>query len=142
MAVYTEVRFDEADALMQSLGLGPLTDLQGIRSGIENTNYFATTVRGQWVLTLFERLSRVQLPYYLRLMDHLAAHGIPVPAPQANSAGALVHSAAGKPAAVVSRLPGSHRWRPGAARLGTSCAQGQQHRKNGPPGCRLPSRRL
>ena len=52
MAVYTEVRFDEANALFQRLGLGALTDLQGIRSGIENTNYYATTARGQWVLTL------------------------------------------------------------------------------------------
>ncbi|MDP3225085.1 MAG: homoserine kinase, partial [Rubrivivax sp.] len=52
MAVYTEVGFDEADTLLQRLGLGALTDLQGIRSGIENTNYYASTVRGQWVLTL------------------------------------------------------------------------------------------
>ena len=56
MAVYTEVGFDEADALFQRLGLGALTELHGIRSGIENTNYYASTARGQWVLTLFERL--------------------------------------------------------------------------------------
>ena len=85
MAVYTEVRFDEADALCQRLGLGALTDLLGIRSGIENTNYYATTARGQWVLTLFERLAAEQLPYYLRLMEHLATQGIPVPAPQADA---------------------------------------------------------
>ncbi len=119
MAVYTEVGFAEADALLRSLGLGELTDLQGIRSGIENTNYFATTVRGQWVLTLFERLPREQLPYYLKLMQHLAAHGIPVPAPQPAASGELVHTAAGKPAAVVTRLPGSHRLAPDAPH----CAQ-------------------
>jgi homoserine kinase type II len=119
MAVYTEVGFDEADALLQRLGLGALTDLQGIRSGIENTNYYATTVRGQWVLTLFERLPREQLPYYLRLMQHLARHGIPVPAPQADADGELVHTLAGKPAAVVTRLPGSHRLAPDA----DHCAQ-------------------
>jgi homoserine kinase type II len=119
MAVYTEVGFAEADALVQGLGLGELTDLQGIRSGIENTNYFATTVKGQWVLTLFERLPREQLPYYLQLMQHLAAHGIPVPAPQPGADGALVHTAAGKPAAVVTRLPGSHRLAPDAPH----CAQ-------------------
>ncbi|MBC7938403.1 MAG: homoserine kinase, partial [Chitinophagaceae bacterium] len=72
MAVYTEVGFDEADTLLRRLGLGELTDLLGIRSGIENTNYYATTVKGQWVLTLFERLSPAQLPYYLLLMQHLA----------------------------------------------------------------------
>jgi homoserine kinase type II len=114
MAVYTEVAFDAADALLQRLGLGALTDLQGIRSGIENTNYYATTARGQWVLTLFERLPREQLPYYLRLMQHLAVAGIPVPAPQPDAAGELVHTLAGKPAAVVTRLPGSHRLAPGA----------------------------
>ncbi len=119
MAVYTEVRFDVADALFQRLGLGALTDLQGIRSGIENTNYYAATARGQWVLTLFERLSAQQLPYYLRLMEHLALLGIPVPAPQPDAQGGLVHTLAGKPAAVVTRLPGSHRLAPDAAH----CAQ-------------------
>ncbi len=119
MAVYTEVGFDEAAALMRSLGLGELTDLQGIRSGIENTNYYAGTERGQWVLTLFERLPREQLPYYLRLMQHLAAHGVPVPAPQPSADGSLVHTVAGKPASVVTRLPGSHRLAPDAAH----CAQ-------------------
>jgi len=119
VAVYTEVGFDEADKLCQRLGLGPLTDLQGIRSGIENTNYYASTTKGQWVLTLFERLPPEQLPYYLRLMQHLATEGIPVPAPQPDASGSLVHQVAGKPAAVVTRLPGSHRLLPGA----DHCAQ-------------------
>ena len=119
MAVYTEVGFDEAAALLGRLGLGRLTDLHGIRSGIENTNYYATTTEGQWVLTLFERLGRDQLPYYLRLMQHLAQRGIPVPAPQADAQGEILHIAAGKPAAVVTRLPGSHRLAPDAEH----CAQ-------------------
>jgi homoserine kinase type II len=119
VAVYTEVGFQEADNLCQRLGLGALTDLQGIRSGIENTNYYATTVRGQWVLTLFERLPAADLPYYLRLMQHLAARGIPVPAPQPGADGSVVHLVAGKPAAVVTRLPGSHRLLPAAEH----CAQ-------------------
>jgi homoserine kinase type II len=114
VAVYTEVGFDTADALFRRLGLGPLTDLHGIRSGIENTNYYASTAQGQWVLTLFERLSAEQLPYYLRLMQHLAVHGIPVPAPQPATGGSLVHTLCGKPAAVVTRLPGSHRNQPSA----------------------------
>ena len=119
MAVYTEVPFAEADALCQRLGLGALTELQGIRSGIENTNYYATTVRGHWVLTLFERLSAEQLPYYLRLMQHLAGPGIPVPAPQPDAQGQLVYAVAGKPASVVTRLPGSHRLLP----LAEHCSQ-------------------
>lgn len=112
MAVYTEVGAAEADALCRHLGLGPMTDLQGIRSGIENTNYYLNTAKGQWVLTLFERLSAAELPYYLRLMQHLAERGVPVPTPQVDAGGALLHTVAGKPAAVVTRLPGSHRLRP------------------------------
>jgi homoserine kinase type II len=119
MAVYTEVGLAQASALFEALGLGPVTDLLGIRSGIENTNYYATTQRGQWVLTLFERLTVEQLPYYLQLMQHLAARGIAVPAPQAAANGQLLHQLAGKPAAVVTRLPGSHRVLPDAAQ----CAQ-------------------
>ena len=119
MAVYTQVGFDEAGALFERLGLGRLTNLQGIRSGIENTNYYASTPRGQWVLTLFERLPREQMPYYLELMQHLARKGIPVPAPQAEADGNLLHSLAGKPTAVVTRLPGSHRLLPEV----THCAQ-------------------
>ncbi len=119
MAVYTEVGLPEADALFQRLGLGALTELRGIRSGIENTNYYANTARGQWVLTLFERLTPQQLPYYLRLMQHLAARGIPVPAPQADAAGEVLHTLAGKPSAVVTRLPGGHRLAPDAPH----CAQ-------------------
>ncbi|MDP3085496.1 MAG: homoserine kinase [Rubrivivax sp.] len=118
MAVYTEVGFDAADALFKQLGLGTLTELRGIRSGIENTNYYASTARGQWVLTLFERLDAEQLPYYLRLMQHLAEHGIPVPAPQAGADGGLLHHLAGKPAAVVTRLPGGHRLAPDAPHCG------------------------
>jgi homoserine kinase type II len=115
LAVYTPVGFDEAARLFARLRLGTLTDLSGIRSGIENTNYYAATERGQWVLTLFERLAEHELPYYLELMQHLALAGIPVPAPQAGEAGGLVHRVAGKPAAVVTRLPGGHRLAPGVA---------------------------
>jgi len=114
MAVYTEVSFDEAKALVSRLGLGELSDLQGIRSGIENTNYFADSDRGRFVLTVFERLSFEQLPFYLELMRHLALRSIPVPMPRADAHGNIVHTVCGKPAAVVDRLPGRHRLAPDA----------------------------
>lgn len=131
MAVFTEVGFDEADALVQRLGLGPLAALKGIEGGIENTNYFASTASGEFVLTLFERLGAEQLPYYLCLMKHLAARGIPVPEPVADPAVAppdghalsipanapceLLHKVAGKPAALVQRLQGKSELAPTAA---------------------------
>ena len=110
MAVYTEVPPDEAAALLRELNLGELVALRGIQGGIENTNYFATAqhegVETEYVLTVFERLGADQLPYYLRLMKHLATHGIPVPEPSANAMGALLHTVQGKPAAVVNKLHG------------------------------------
>jgi homoserine kinase type II len=83
MAVFTEVAFEEANAFVQALDLGPLQSIRGCAGGIENTNYFVDTERGAYVLTLFERLSFEQLPFYLHLMKHLAERGIPVPDPQA-----------------------------------------------------------
>lgn len=112
MAVFTEVSFDDAAALIGRLGIGELTALKGIAAGIENTNYFADTAQGRYVLTVFERLSFEQLPFYLHLMKHLATHGVPVPEPQADAGGEILHTLGGKPAAVVNRLSGSHQLAP------------------------------
>jgi homoserine kinase type II len=123
MAVFTEVPQAEAGALAHKLGLGELRELRGIQGGIENTNYFLTTERGEYVLTLFERLTFEQLPFYLHLMKHLARRGIPVPEPQAlpasatadNADGQLLHTVCGKPAAVVDKLRGKSDLSPDAA---------------------------
>jgi homoserine kinase type II len=115
MAVYTEVRFEEAAALVDRLAIGTLTRLEPTRGGIENTNYFIDTTSGAWVLTLFERLARDELPFYLHLMKHLAGRAIPVPDPQADASGALLHTLKDKPAALVNRLPGAHRMAPDEA---------------------------
>lgn len=106
MAVFTEVSASKAQELLSQLQLGDLLDLQGIQGGIENTNYFLTSSLGAYVLTLFERLTHQQLPFYLHLMKHLAHHGIPVPDPVANSDGDILLTVEGKPAAVVNRLMG------------------------------------
>ena len=115
MAVFTAVSFDEAVALVSRLDIGELTTLDGVASGIENTNYFADTTRGRYVLTLFERLTFEQLPFYLHLMKHLANRGIPVPDPQADAGGEILHTLKGKPAAVVNRLRGRHHLAPDTA---------------------------
>ena len=114
MAVFTPVTQEQAALLMSQLGLGELTDLRGIEGGIENTNYFATTDLGEYVLTLFERLNHEQLPFYLFLMKHLAEKGIPVPNPAANQDGDILHTLCDKPAAVVNRLLGKSQLAPDA----------------------------
>ena len=106
MAVFTEVSFDEAAAFLRFLNLGQLQRIKGAAGGIENTNYFVDTDQGQYVLTLFERLTFEQLPFYLHLMKHLAARGIPVPDPVADAQGGILHRLKGKPAAVVNKLRG------------------------------------
>ncbi|OGA99336.1 MAG: homoserine kinase [Burkholderiales bacterium RIFCSPHIGHO2_12_FULL_61_11] len=115
MAVFTEVSFDEAAAFLNTLNLGPLQSIRGAAGGIENTNYFIDTGQGQYVLTLFERLTFEQLPFYLNLMKHLAARGIPVPDPVANAKGAILHRLKGRPAAVVNKLRGRSELAPTAA---------------------------
>jgi len=115
MAVFTEVSFDEAAAFLRFLNLGQLQTLKGASGGIENTNYFVDTDQGQYVLTLFERLTFEQLPFYLHLMKHLATRGIPVPDPVADAKGGILHRLKAKPAAVVNKLRGHSELAPTAA---------------------------
>lgn len=114
MAVFTEVSPKEARELLRRLRLGKLLELRGIEGGIENTNYFVTCEQGEYVLTLFERLTAEQLPFYLHLMKHLAHAGIPVPDPQADAHGAILHQVAGKPAALATKLRGKSQLAPQA----------------------------
>ena len=112
MAVFTQVPLNDARELVRRLQLGELQALRGIEGGIENTNYFVTTDQGEFVLTLFERLTAAQLPFYLHLMKHLAHAGIPVPDPRADAHGEILHKVCGKPAALVNRLQGKSQLAP------------------------------
>ena len=106
MAVFTAVTLDDLSHWIEQFPLGKAIAIRGIASGIENSNFFITTERGEFVLTIFENLSFEQLPFYLQLMRHLAERGVLVPAPVANAGGALVTPLHGKPAAIVSKLDG------------------------------------
>ena len=115
LSVYTPVSQAELAAWLANYSVGRLEDCEPIEAGIENTNYFVTTAQGRYVLTLFERLPAQELPFYLGLMAHLARHGIPAPAPIADLADQYLGRLNGKPAALVTRLPGRSHERPGAA---------------------------
>ena len=115
MSVFTPVSSAEAGALLEHYSLGEVEKLEGIAQGVENTNYFLTTTTGEYVLTLFEHIPRADLPFYVGLMDHLAHHDIVCPAPMRREDGAFIADLNGKPACIVTRLPGSPRMNPSAS---------------------------
>jgi homoserine kinase type II len=106
MSVFTPVTPEQLSAWLKQYCVGTLMQMQGIAAGIENTNYFVTTTGGSYVLTLFEKLSPIELPFYLGLIAHLSQRGIPSPAPATDLKGRLFSELNGKPAALMSRLQG------------------------------------
>src|SRR5215210_6125983 len=112
MSVYTTVTPEQLSLWLNRHNVGTLVDLKGISAGIENTNYFVSTTAGRYVLTLFEKLTAAELPFYLALMAHLADHGIPSARPLPDRSGSLLGELNGKPAALVSFLPGKDIERP------------------------------
>ncbi len=115
MAVFTPVTREQLEGWLARYPVGALREHSGIAEGIENTNFFVDTDRGRWVLTLFERLAPDRLPFHLDLMRHLAARGVPCPDPVADRDGGLWSVLAGRPAALVTRLPGRGVERPALA---------------------------
>jgi homoserine kinase type II len=109
MSVFTPVSVEEARALLGRYTLGELESLEGIAQGVENTNYFLDTTTGHYVLTLFEKIPAADLAFYMGLMHHLSERGVRCPAPVALTQGGFLTPACGKPAAIVTRLPGAAR---------------------------------
>ena len=115
MAVFTPVSEPDARNLLSNYSLGEFVSLKGIAAGIENSNYFLCTTSAEYVLTIFEVLKAEQLPFYIELMHHLAERNIPVPKPQTRRDGSRLATLHNKPAAIVSKLPGSYIVSPTAA---------------------------
>jgi len=108
MSVFTKVSLEEAQTWVKHYySLGKVIRLDGIASGIENTNFFLHTDQDVFVLTLFEKLLPQELPFYLNLMAHLSNRGVPVPNPIKRLDGQYLGELNGKPAVIVSRIPGA-----------------------------------
>jgi homoserine kinase type II len=110
MAVFTPVSDAELALWLDQYDVGAVRAFRGIPSGIENSNFFLTTEKDgqthEFVVTLFERLTFEQLPFYLYLMQHLAQHSISVPAPIPGRDGEILRTLNGKPVTIVTRLAG------------------------------------
>lgn len=109
MAVYTDIADDDLDRLLAEYDIGRAIACTGIAEGVENSNFMLLTDQGQFILTLYEkRVDPADLPFFLGLLDHLAAGGFPCPRPLRTRTGETLTAAAGRPAAIVSFLQG--RW--------------------------------
>jgi homoserine kinase type II len=119
MAVYTDVAAEEVAAFLSAYDLGDLLAYKGIAEGVENSNFLLHTSRGYFILTLYEkRVAANDLPFFLGLMEHLAARGLTCPQPVKNRQGETLGRLAGRPAAIVTFLDGMWIRRPTA----THCA--------------------
>ena len=106
MSVFTPITTDEARAFVAAYNVGDIIDFQNIAAGVENSNFFITTTVGRYVLTIFEKIPRADLDFYMGLMAHLSDAGIPCAAPLADQKGVVLQRLKDKPAALVSRLSG------------------------------------
>lgn len=107
MAVYTDVEDEELDAFVADYDIGGVVACKGIAEGVENSNFLLQTERGSFILTIYEkRVNPDDLPFFLRLMEHLSGKGIPCPTPVKGRDGDALRQLAGKPAAINSFLKG------------------------------------
>ncbi len=129
MAVYTEVSDEELSAFVGRYDIGAVLAFKGIAEGVENSNYFLRTEGGSFILTLYEkRVNEADLPFFLNLMQHLAANGINCPLPVKAKDGAALGRLAGRPAVIVTFLEGLSIRRPHPVHChGLGAALGQLH---------------
>jgi homoserine kinase type II len=127
MAVYTDVAAEELSTFLGAYDLGDLLAYKGIAEGVENSNFLLHTSRGYFILTLYEkRVAANDLPFFLALMEHLAARGLNCPQPVKTRKGDTLGRLAGRPAAIVTFLDGMWIRRPSAvhcAALGAALAE-------------------
>lgn len=107
MAVYTDVSDEELAEFFAQFDLGEVLSCKGIAEGVENSNYLVVTTQGPHILTLYEKRVRPEdLPFFVGLMEHLASRDIACPTPIAAKDGEALRELCGRPAAVISFLPG------------------------------------
>ncbi|KAF0186466.1 MAG: homoserine kinase type II [Alphaproteobacteria bacterium] len=116
MAVYTDLSDEDLAGLIAAYDLGQPLALKGIAEGVENSNFLLETEAGRFILTIFEkRTKRADLPFFMDVMERLAAKGVPAPRPMRTRAGGLLSDVHGKACAIITFLTGVSPKRPNAA---------------------------
>ncbi|MBX8814070.1 homoserine kinase [Pseudochrobactrum algeriensis] len=127
MAVYTDINEIELAAYLENYNIGTLLSFKGIAEGVENSNFLLRTTEGTFILTLYEkRVDRDDLPFFIKLMQHLAVNGIECPQPVVQKNGEAIGELAGRPSAIVTFLEGMWLRKPAAEHcyaLGVAMAQ-------------------
>jgi homoserine kinase type II len=107
MAVYTDVGDEDLRTFLADYDLGEVVSCKGIAEGVENSNYLLRTTAGLYILTLYEkRVAPTDLPFFIRLMEHLAREGLACPTPVKARDGEALRTLCGRPAAIVTFLDG------------------------------------
>ena len=107
MSVFTPIPIFDARTFVAPYRVGDIIDFQNIAAGVENSNFFVTTTEGRYVLTIFEKIPRKDLDFYMGLMSHLHRNGVACAAPLATDTGIVIRELKGKPAVLVRRLSGN-----------------------------------
>jgi homoserine kinase type II len=133
MAVYTHVSAEALSHFLARYGVGELVSAKGIAEGVENSNYLVDTTAGRYILTLYERrVAADDLPFFMALLDHLAAKGLPVPPAITDREGQAIQQLEGRPACLIRFLPGVSLSHPTPAQaLAAGEALAQMHRAVG-----------
>ncbi|MEP2103506.1 MAG: homoserine kinase [Parasphingorhabdus sp.] len=129
MAVYTKVSAEEIDAFLTRFDVGTLVSAKGIAEGVENSNYLIETTEDRFILTLYEkRVDPNDLPFFIAMLDHLAAKKCPIPPMIADRNGVKIQELCGRSACLIKFLPGISVTVPTAAQAqATGRALGNMH---------------
>jgi len=129
MAVYTQVSAEALSAFLRGFDAGELVSAKGIAEGVENSNYLVDTTKGRFILTLYEkRVAADDLPFFMALLDHLAARGNPVPPAIPDRAGTIIHQLEGRPACLIQFLEGVSVTQPTSGQAhAAAAAMGRMH---------------
>ena len=82
MAVYTKIDKSDIKLINTNFKIEKIISFQGIKQGIENTNYLLKSKNKKFILTIFEkRVSNKEVPFFMKLMDKLNSSKINCPKP-------------------------------------------------------------